>query len=192
MRNIQTPSQTVGPFFDYGLFVFGDENILVNDHTRGQRIYIKGQVIDGDGNSVPDAMLEIWQADANGCFNHPADPNHTKADKNFRGFGRADTVDAGHFTFKTVKPGAVAWDDQQQQAPHINVRVFARGMLTHAYTRLYFSDESAANETDPILNLVEADRRHTLIASREETGDLITYCFNVVLQGEQETVFFDP
>lgn len=183
----QTPSQTVGPFFHYGL-IFGGENILVNDQTRGQRILIKGQVIDGAGEPVADAMLEIWQADAQGYFNHPADPNQAKADKHFRGFGRSDTVDNGNFTFKTVKPGI----SEDGQAPYGNVRVFSRGMLIHAYTRLYFSDEAEANEKDLVYNLVEADRRHTLIAHLEQSDDLPTYCFNIVLQGEDETVFFEP
>lgn len=187
----QTPSQTVGPFFHYGLFS-GGENILVNDQTRGKRIYIKGRVIDGDGKPVPDAMVEIWQADSQGIFNHPADPRHDKADKNFRGFGRADTLDDGQFSFKTIKPGAVAWNDQQNQAPHINVHVFARGMLTHAATRLYFSDEPA-NANDPLLNMIaNLERRETLIATLEESEDLPTYCFNIVLQGDMETVFFNP
>ena len=187
----QTPSQTIGPFFDFGLF-FGGENVLVTDQTRGERIYIKGRLLDGDGNPVPDGMIEIWQADAQGHHNHPADPQHDKADKHFRGYGRSDTVDDGQFSFKTVKPGRVAWDEKQQQAPHVNVLVFARGMLTQALTRLYFSDETS-NESDPVLNLIDDPaRRLTLIASREESEDLPTYCFNIVLQGDLETVFFDP
>lgn len=187
----QTPSQTVGPFFNYGMFTRPNLNVLVNDLTRGQRINVIGQVIDGDGVPVTDAMLEIWQPDANGIFSHPSDPRHADADPNFRGFGRSETVDNGKFSFRTIKPGAVAFDDETMQAPHISVKVFARGMLIHATTRLYFSDEPA-NETDPVLGLVEADRRHTLIAQRMETDDLPTYCFNVMLQGDNETVFFDP
>src|SRR5688500_2135833 len=108
----QTPSQTVGPFFHYGLF-FGGENSLVNDQTRGKRIYIKGRVIDGDGKPVPDAMIEIWQADAQGIYNHSAVPQHEKADPHFGGFGRSDTLDDGQFSSKTIKPGAVAWDAAQ-------------------------------------------------------------------------------
>ena len=189
----QTPSQTVGPFFDFGLFTRKDLNVLVSDGTKGQRIALRGQVLDGGGAPVPDAVIEIWQADTNGFFNHPADPNAANADKYFRGFGRADTVDMGKFSFKTVKPGTVRFDDTCYQAPHINLRVFARGMLIHAYTRVYFPDEADANANDPILNLVPPERRHTLIAVRQEEGhDLPTYCFNVVLQGENETVFFDP
>src|SRR5579871_1631722 len=136
----QTPSQTVGPFFHFGLKF---DNVLVDDQTRGQRIYIKGRVIDGDGQPVPDAMIEIWQPDAQGIFNSPADPRHADVDPHFRGNGRAETRPAGYFSFKTIKPGRVAWNEETLQAPHINVRVFARGMLLHAATRLYFSDEDS-------------------------------------------------
>ena len=192
MERPQTPSQTVGPFFQDGLFDRGNENILADDGVKGQRILVKGQITDGQNQPVPDAMIEIWQADGNGYFNHPEDPNHSKADPHFRGFGRSDTVNNGVFTFKTIKPGCVPFDSKQMQAPHINVRVFARGMLIHAYTRLYFSDEAEANQHDPILNLVPTERVATLIALKEEKGDLPTYCFNIALQGENETVFFNP
>lgn len=192
MELMQTPSQTVGPFFHYGLITKPDLNILVNDDTKGQRIIIKGQVTDGVGHPVPDAMLEIWQADSEGYYNHPADSNQAKADPNFKNFGRADTVNGGVYTFKTIKPGSVPFDAERNQSPHINVRVFSRGMLTHAYTRLYFGDETEANQADPVLNLVPEARRHTLIAMKQETGDLMTYCFNIALQGEGETVFFNP
>lgn len=187
----QTPSQTVGPFFNYGLFTRSNLNILVTDETRGQRINIIGQVIDGDGVPVPDAMIEIWQPDANGIFSHPSDPRFADVDPNFRGFGRSETVNNGKFSFKTIKPGAIPFDGERMQAPYISVKVFGRGLLIHAHTRLYFSDEPA-NESDPVLGLVAADRRHTLIAQRMESSDLPTYCFNVVLQGENETVFFEP
>lgn len=191
MKLTQTPSQTVGPFFHYGLFTRDNLNILVNDDTKGRRILIKGQVTDGEGHPVPDALLEIWQADSQGYYNHPADPNHASADPNFKNFGRADTLNNGVYTFKTVKPGVVSFDADHPQAPHVNMRVFSRGILTHAYTRLYFGDEEEANQADPVLNLVPDVRRHTLIALPQETGDLTTYCFNIVLQGEGETVFFN-
>ncbi len=190
MKLKQTPSQTIGPFFHFALTDNPDQNILVNDDTRGQYILIKGQVTDGEGKGISDAMIEIWQADRNGIYNHPEDPNHIHADLNFAGFGRAPTNAQGVFTFKTVKPGIVAYDDKTQQAPHINVRVFARGMLIHAYTRLYFNDEQ--NDSDPILTLVPEERRQTLIALREDTGDLPTYCFNISMQGDDETAFFEP
>ena len=192
MKQMQTPSQTVGPFFHYGLVDKGSENILVNDDSQGQRVLIKGQVTDGNGDPIPDAMLEIWQADCNGIYNHPADPHHKDADLNFFGFGRAATNKNGIYTFKTVKPGIVAYNESTQQAPHVNVRIFARGMLIHAYTRLYFSDEPVANASDPILNLAPEDRRHTLIALREDKCDLPTYCLNISMHGAEETVFFEP
>jgi protocatechuate 3,4-dioxygenase alpha subunit len=191
MSSGQTPSQTVGPFFNYGMFTRPNLNVLVNDLTHGERIHVIGQVIDGDGTPVGDAVIEIWQPDANGIFNHPDDPRHADADPNFRGFGRSETVDNGRFSFKTIKPGTVPFDEETMQAPYLSIKVFARGMLIHASTRLYFSDEPA-NATDPVLGLVEADRRHTLIAQRIESDDLTTYCFNIVLQGDGETVFFDP
>lgn len=191
----QSPSQTVGPFFHYGL-TLGGENLLVNDRTQGEHIYIEGQVLDGDGQPVPDAMVEIWQADANGHFNHPADPGQSKADPFFAGFGRSETVKEGRlgsasgFSFKTIKPGVIASEDQKQ-APHIAVHVFARGMLIHALTRIYFSDESA-NQNDPVLLSVPEARRQTLIAQRQNVQGLPTYRFDIHLQGEQETVFFNP
>lgn len=187
----QSPSQTVGPFFQEGLFV-GGENDLVTERTRGERIIIRGRVLDGDGQPVPDAVIEIWQADAGGHFNHPADPNRSEADPHFRGFGRADTVHEGKFWFKTIKPGRVPGRDGKPQAPHISVRVFARGLLIHALTRLYFSDEDS-NSNDPVLNsIADAQRRRTLIATREESGDTPLYRFDIHLQGEGETVFFEP
>lgn len=187
----QTPSQTVGPFFHYGLIFDGDNN-LFNDQTKGQRILITGKVYDGDGEPVPDAMIETWQADAEGIYNHPADPNQSNADPNFGGFARAATNDDGNFTITTIKPGVVTWDGEVNQAPHINVRVFARGILIHAYTRLYFSDEDA-NNADPVLNLAGvASRKDTLIAALEESHGAPVYRFDIRLQGDQETVFFNP
>jgi protocatechuate 3,4-dioxygenase alpha subunit len=186
----QSASQTVGPYFSIGL-IRGGEEILVEDQSSGKRITIKGKVLDGDNQPISDAMVEIWQADAQGIYNHPLDPQHEQADRHFRGFGRCGTTDDGDFHFKTIKPGAVAGRDQQEQAPHINVRVFARGMLIHAVSRLYFSDESA-NETDPLLNSVDPGRRHTLVASLEESDDLPSYRYDIHLQGDSETVFFSP
>lgn len=183
---IQTGSQTVGPFFHYGL-IFGGENVLVNEKTRGERILIEGTVYDGDGVPIPDALVEIWQPDAQGYFAHPADPNQAKADPNFRGFGRSGTVDSGKYSFKTVKPGVIAGST----APYINVRIFSRGMLIHAVTRIYFSDE-AANAKDPVLNAIDETRRSTLIAQRHDFGDLPCYYFDIRLQGDSETVFFNP
>lgn len=185
----QSPSQTVGPFFHFGL-ILGGENVLVNERTQGEQIMISGQVLDGDGKPVTDALVELWQADANGHFNHPADPAQSKADPFFAGFGRSDTVKEGRFCFKTIKPGVIA-SEEKKQAPHISVHVFARGMLIHALTRLYFSDEGA-NQSDPILLSVPEARRHTLIAQRQENAGLPTYRFLIHLQGKEETVFFNP
>jgi protocatechuate 3,4-dioxygenase alpha subunit len=182
-----TPSQTVGPFYEIGLIHEG-ENSLVDARTQGEQIVITGTIYDGDGVPIPDAMIEIWQADAQGHFNHPADPNCHMADKHFRGFGRAGTPN-GEFVFRTIKPGGITGNDGRMQAPHVNVRVFARGMLLHADTRLYFSDESA-NANDELLNSVDPDRRHTLIAERAASGQLPTYRFDIHMQGENETIFF--
>lgn len=185
----QTPSQTVGPFFHFGLKF---DNVLVDDQTRGQRILLTGRVLDGDSQPVPDAMIEIWQPDAQGIFNSPADLRHEHVDPHFRGAGRTETRPAGKFTFKTIKPGRVPWTDHQEQSPHINVRLFARGMLLHVNTRIYFSDE-VSNATDPVLALIDDPaRRQTLIAQLEHSDDLPAYHIDIVLQGERETVFFNP
>jgi protocatechuate 3,4-dioxygenase alpha subunit len=170
----------------------GDENVMVSDTVQGERIVIRGRVLDGEGEVVPDALVEIWQADANGFYDHPDDPHRENADPNFRGFGRADTVSDGLFTFRTIKPGQVPFDSRRLQAPHINVRIFSRGMLTHAYTRFYFSDEEDANESDQILNIVDPNRRNTMMLQRQPTGDTPVYVLDIKLQGEDETVFFDP
>ncbi|RTE93244.1 protocatechuate 3,4-dioxygenase subunit alpha [Bradyrhizobium sp. LVM 105] len=189
-----TPSQTVGPFFKYGLTPTGEyawndaftHSTLTPDVT-GDRIRIEGRVFDGDGVAVPDCMLEIWQADAKGRF---ADPQDTRALPNasFRGFARCGTDKDGHYAFETIKPGAVPDPDGKPQAPHILVAVFGRGMLRHLYTRIYFSDESG-NAADPVLALVPADRRATLIAVREAGKSI--YRLDLRLQGDNETVFFD-
>jgi protocatechuate 3,4-dioxygenase alpha subunit len=188
----QTPSQTVGPFFAFGL-IHGDEHVLVNDQTRGQRIIVHGHVFDGGGTAIEDAMVEIWQADAAGIYRHPGDPRHTEADPHFRGFGRAGTNNRKReYSFKTIKPGPVPWRGATIQAPHLGMRVFARGMLLHALTRAYFADENA-NERDPVLASIADDkRRATLIAVRETVPDAPTYRMDVHLQGDRETVFFNP
>jgi protocatechuate 3,4-dioxygenase alpha subunit len=186
----QTPSQTVGPFFHGGLLV-GGEQVLVDAHTLGQRIGIVGTVYDGAGQPVPDALIEIWQADAQGYFNHPADAHQAEADRHFRGFGRSGTDAHGQFSFQTVRPGPVAGREGAMQAPHISVRVFARGMLIHAVTRLYFPDENA-NAADAVLNAIgDPARRQTLIAVHEAAA-APAYRFDIHLQGERETVFFEP
>lgn len=186
MSLTQTPSQTVGPFFNIGLIYDETQSDLVQEQTAGFRILISGTVYDGDGQPIPDAMVEIWQPDANGIYSHPADPLHAQADPHFRGFGRAENLHEGQFTFHTIKPGS-----RDGQAPYINVNVFARGMLIHALTRIYFADE-AANANDPVLTSVPADRRHTLLATRDDSTIPPTYRFDIHMQGDNETVFFDP
>ncbi len=191
----QTPSQTVGPYFAYGLtpeqygYTFSSiaGGVLTAEAGDGERIRIEGRVLDGAGEAVGDAMVEIWQADGQGRYAHPADPRSSNA--RFRGFGRVGTGTdpEQRFVFETVKPGAP--DDGQ--APHINLVLFLRGLLSHAFTRIYFSDEAEANDADPVLATVPAERRATLIAERDEAGDTPLYRFDIRLQGDRETVFFD-
>ena len=175
MSEIVTPSQTVGPFFHIGL-----ERISRNDLTAGnaQTIQIGGQVLDGDGKPVIDALIEIWQADSDGKYRG-----------NFNGYGRIATDAAGAFSFTTIKPGRVAGVSGQLQAPHIAVNVFMRGLLKHLVTRVYFPGEPS-NDTDSILQIVPAARRNTLIAT-PSVGSIKYLSWNIVLQGKRETVFFD-
>jgi protocatechuate 3,4-dioxygenase, alpha subunit len=186
----QTPSQTVGPFFAIGL-TRKMMNVLVGDRFEGDRIRIEGQLFDGDANAVPDAMIEIWQANAYGRYNHPDDKQERPLDPEFLGWGRCGTDKTGFFSFETVKPGPVPGPDESVQAPHINVAVFARGMLVHAFTRIYFADERA-NDSDPILSAIKNKaRRKTLIAERQDKDGKTVYRFDIRLQGDNETVFFD-
>jgi len=190
----ETPSQTVGPYFAYGLcpqqYDFDFKSLftanVVGPETPGEHITLIGRVIDGDGNAVFDAMLEISQVDANGRY--PASREEIAKD-GFRGFARVGTgTDAQHrFIVHTVKPGV----ENAGEAPHLNVIVMMRGMLTHTFTRIYFEDEAAANAADPVLSAVPAARRDTLIARRSEQAGSIIYTFDIRMQGERETVFFD-
>ncbi len=178
----RTPSQTIGPYFGFAL-PWPDGPTVVPETTPGA-IEIRGRLTDGRGDPVPDAMLEIWQADPDGHFDHPADPEGSS----FRGFGRAPTDADGRFRFVTLKPGRVPDGAGAMQAPHIDVSIFARGLLTRLVTRLYFEDETAANDTDSTLALVgDPEARRTLLATREDGG----YRFDIRLQGDGETVFFD-
>ena len=185
----QTPSQTVGPFFALGLaaqqygyhfpqIAYGR---IARDDTPGERIRIIGRVIDGVGEAVPDALIEVWQADASGRYPGPEAFADSSA---FHGFGRIGTgSDASfRFTIETIKPGR-----HGREAPHLNVIVFMRGLLLHAHTRIYFSDEKAANERCPVLALVPPERRETLIATLCGSH----YLFDIHMQGDRETVFFD-
>jgi len=181
-----TPSQTVGPYF--GILVRGRSSCRqVSDATAGTRITIEGQLFDGQGHVIPDALVETWQADASGRYRHPEDAAGEAADPTFNGYGWAHTREDGGFRFDTIKPGPVPGPDGGTQAPHVVVSVMARGILTRFVTRLYFEDE-VANAQDPILALVPGDRRHTLIARQAGDG---RYLFNVVMQGAGETVFFN-
>lgn len=173
-----TPSQTVGPFLSIGL-PWRDGPMVVEEETPGA-VWIRGAVLDGAGEPIPDALVETWQADQYGRFDHPDDPRG--AQSGLRGFGRCPTDDAGEYAICTLLPGAVPG-----QAPHINVSVFARGLLHRVVTRIYFPDNAEANAADPVLNAVPAERRHTLVATRTGEG----YRFDVRLQGPDETVFFD-
>jgi protocatechuate 3,4-dioxygenase alpha subunit len=187
-RLYTTPSQTVGPFFHYALPYAGGET-LTNHATLGERIIIEGQMLDGKGMPVTDALVEIWQANSQGRYNHPEDTQDNQLDPNFHGFGRAPTDAEGWYRFQTIKPGQVPGADGAMQAPHINMSIFSRGILKRLATRLYFGDEREANAADPILALVPAERRGTLMAERHGHGPV--YRLDIVLQGENETVFFD-
>ena len=189
-----TPFQPVGPYFHVMLDGLGRITRLAGEGARGQRVTISGVLRDGAGKPLPDGMIEIWQADAEGRYRHPEDPRGEDADTHFWGYGRVDTDDAGAFRFETIKPGAVPGADGVPQAPHVVVSVYAPGILTRFFTRLYFPDE-AANQTDAVLTLVPAHRRHTLVAARDASTALGAggdgYRFDIVLQGANETVFFD-
>jgi protocatechuate 3,4-dioxygenase, alpha subunit len=186
MRLPQTPSQTVGPFFKPALIRSGQES-LVTASTRGERVAIEGCVLDGDAAAVSDAMIELWQANADGCYDHPEEFQEKIYDPDFRGFGRSATDERGRFRFHTIKPGPVAGPGTVLQAPHINVSIFARGLLKRLVTRIYFPDEPL-NAGDAVLNAVAPARRSTLVAQVDRPGVLR---FDLVLQGEHETVFFD-
>jgi protocatechuate 3,4-dioxygenase alpha subunit len=195
-----TPSQTVGPFYAYGLTPKGrakwdpngqyswketvGDNLITPD-VVGDRIRIEGAIYDGDGKPINDAMLEIWQADGQGRYAN-APGSRERSNAAFKGHGRSACDNNGVFSFDTVKPGQVAGPNGKMQAPHIVVAIFGRGMLRQVYTRLYFDGE-AANATDPILALVPAERRDTLMAKKQ--GNV--WRWDVHMQGDRETVFFD-
>lgn len=184
---LQTSSQTVGPFFAYGLaaqqYQYDFPSLVSGDLRKkdllGQKINVKGQVIDGNDTPIHDALVEIWQADPNGNYN-------TNPNGKFFGFGRMGTGsgDFVGFNFKTYKPGKTA----PNSAPHINITVFARGMLNHLFSRIYFSDEEEENKKDLLLNEIDTSLRSRLIAEKENENE---YRFDIYLQGDKETVFFD-
>jgi protocatechuate 3,4-dioxygenase, alpha subunit len=181
------PSQTVGPFFHFGLTTNTALGCLLGPHAQGEHIRLHFRLLDGDGLPVPDGLIELWQADAAGRYNHPAD-SQTAADPDFCGFGRLATDADGCCMFKTVRPGRVPDGRGDFQAPHINVSVFARGLLGRLCTRVYFEGDPALGE-DSILGLVPPARRRTLLARPD--GDSGDWNFDIYLQGDRETVFFD-
>lgn len=193
----ETPSQTAGPYvhIGLGLAAAGIEpreheiwNQMAKPEAPGEHILLLGNVYDGNGHLVRDSFLELWQADDQGHYHIDFDQ-----DKPFNSFGRtATTFDAGEWTVQTIKPGVVNNAAGVPMAPHINISLFARGVNIHLHTRLYFSDEAEANAKDPVLNLIEQPaRRETLVATRCEVDGKLAYRFDMRIQGEGETVFFD-
>ncbi|BDW87435.1 protocatechuate 3,4-dioxygenase subunit alpha [Thalassospira tepidiphila] len=199
----ETASQTAGPYVHIGLIpnqagfdIFENNftNVLADENNRGERIIIEGRVIDGTGTPLRDALLEIWQANADGRYNHELDrQNSGKIDEDFRGWGRTGTdFDTAVYRFETIKPGVVSGRNGKDMAPHINFWIVARGINIGLNTRMYFADEQDANAADPVLNLIEQKtRRKTLIADRDDSGPIPVYRFDIILQGDGETVFFD-
>ena len=183
-----TTSQTVGPYLHIGL------NWLIIDRlaapgVSGEAVSIEGRVLDGDGKPVNDALLELWQANAHGKYAHPQDRQDKPLEKGFRGFGRIPTDDSGMYRFSTIRPGRVPGPGGKLQAPHIAVNIFMRGQLKQLVSRIYFAGEKS-NAEDPVLSLVPAERRDTLIA-KPVAGKAGVFEWNVVLQGKDETAFFD-
>lgn len=179
-------SQTIGPYLRIGLEWMVIED-LAPQGVAGERVRIEGKVVDADGKPVNDAAVEIWQANSHGKYASPEDKQDKPLEQAFRGYGRSLTDDAGNFRFRTVKPGPVPGPDGKPQAPHLTVTIFMRGLLKQLQTRMYFPDD-AANADDAVLKLVPAERRATLVAKKRSDGVLE---WNVVLQGKNETAFFD-
>lgn len=196
----ETPSQTAGPYVHIGLapgaagFEIYDQELgwdIAGPNAKGTRIRVEGVVTDGTGSPVKDVLLEAWQANADGIYAHPEHPG--EVEEGFRGWGRVITdFETGEWGFDTVKPGPVMGRSGQMMAPHINLWIVARGINVGLNTRVYFEDEEEANAADPVLGVIEWERRRaTLIARREARDGLAVYRFDIRLQGEDETVFFD-
>ncbi|ANK81909.1 MAG: protocatechuate 3,4-dioxygenase subunit alpha [Rhizobiales bacterium NRL2] len=196
----ETASQTAGPFVHIGLAPEAAgiptgrnarENLMAQPGCQGERIRIEGVVTDGEGNAVKDALIEVWQADAEGCFHHRDSPG--RADPKVSNWGRcAASFEDGTWSFTTVKPGPTPAADGRLQAPHVDLLIHARGINFHLMTRVYFADEAVANAEDPLLQLIDdEDRRATLIAGRSNRAGQTVYRFDIRLQGEGETVFLD-
>jgi protocatechuate 3,4-dioxygenase alpha subunit len=181
-----TTSQTVGPFFRIGFELLMKADVA-GAGVAGERFVLEGQVLDGDRVPIPDAVIEIWQADSQGKYPDPRGWQAGTVETGFQGFGRVGTDDNGYFRFSTIKPGVTPGPNGATQAPHLAVAILMRGLLKHLFTRIYFPGDPA-NSTDPILNMVPSPRRHTLIARKSGVGVLR---WDVLMQGPDETVFFD-
>jgi protocatechuate 3,4-dioxygenase, alpha subunit len=190
MGLVPTPSQTVGPFFHFCLA--NDKSCvrcIAGPQAKGERVLLTVRVLDGNGEGVPDALIEIWQANSEGKYNHPDDQQQKAVEPDFLGFGRMGTAESGSCEFETVKPGQVPGPGSNPQAPHLNLAVFGRGLLKQIYTRIYFAGDPA-NLADPVLALVPAERQNTLMANPDPARPG-GWRFDLRLQGEGETVFFD-
>ncbi|MFD0979420.1 protocatechuate 3,4-dioxygenase subunit alpha [Tropicimonas aquimaris] len=196
----ETPSQTAGPYVHIGLapgaagFEIYDKELgwdIAGPNAKGERIRVEGIVIDGIGSPIKDVLLEAWQANADGIYAHPEHPG--EVEDGFRGWGRVITdFETGEWGFDTIKPGRVMGRSGKLMAPHINLWIVARGINVGLNTRIYFDDEAEANASDPVINLIEWERRRaTLIAKRGESDGQVVYRFDIKLQGQDETVFFD-
>lgn len=189
MEHIPTPSQTVGPYLHIGLTNKHSVARIAGPEVPGERLRLQCRVLDLNGAPVPDAMIEVWQANGNGKYNHPDDTQAPAPESGFYGFGRAATNENGACEFETIRPGRAPGPENKLQAPHLNIAVYARGILLQLYTRIYFAGD-VANDNDPVLALVPAERRHTLMAQPvPETAG--SWTFDLRLRGDQETVFFD-
>lgn len=186
---VAAPSQTVGPFFHLGLTYDENGGRLATPQAKGEHIRLAIRILDAEGTGVPDALVEIWQADANGKYNHPGDPQDRVPDPELRGHGRLGSDNNGEMVFETVRPGRVPGVDGALQAPHINVHIFSRGVLRHLSTRIYFASEPS-NAEDAILRLVPTARRNTLMAHADPQPPG-TWRIDFRLCGDSETVFFD-
>lgn len=199
----ETPSQTAGPYVHIGLiphqagfdiFANNFSGDIAGPRVSGERIVIEGRIFDGSGHVAKDVLVETWQANAAGRYNHPADHQDKPLDQGFRGWARTGTdFETGVYRIKTIKPGAVVGRrGRKAMAPHVSFWIVARGINVGLATRMYFSDEAAANASDPVLNIIEQpERRRTLIAERSVRDGQTVYTFDLYLQGERETVFFD-
>lgn len=196
----ETPSQTAGPYVHIGLtpnfaeikgvYPVDPGSTMLTPDTQGERIVVSGKIFDGAGAVVNDALVELWQADADGSYVTPMGPNSNSA-PTFTGWGRQPTNGDGVFSFETIKPGAVAGPDGKPMAPHVNLWIVARGINIGLQTRLYFEDEAEANATDFVLNKIMDPRRRTTLIARREAGQVPRYVLEIHLQGDRETVFFD-